>query len=82
MLFMLVFGGFGVLDTFLRNFTQNEILLSLLFFGVISIVSTLISLPFSYYSTFVIEEKFGFNKMTKKLFFSDTIKSFVLSSLI
>jgi len=45
-------------------------------------VQTIISLPFSYYSTFVIEEKFGFNKMSKKLFFLDTIKSILLSIII
>jgi len=56
--------------------------LALAFFGSISVISMLVSLPFSYYSTFVIEEKFGFNKMTKKLFFTDTIKGLVLSALI
>jgi STE24 endopeptidase len=39
-------------------------------------------LPFSYYSTFIIEEKFGFNKMTKKLFFLDTIKGLLLSAVL
>ena len=78
----LVFGLFGSLDSFLRNYTENSILLALAFFGIISLVSTLISLPFSYYSTFVIEEKFGFNKMTRKLFFADMAKSLLLSAII
>jgi STE24 endopeptidase len=82
MLAILVFGGFGWLDEFWRNYTQNQILLALMFFGSISIISTLISLPFSYYSTFVIEEKFGFNKMSKTLFFTDTLKWLFLSALI
>jgi len=66
----------------LRGFTENSILLALIFFGIISVVSTIIGLPFSYYATFVIEEKFGFNKMTKKLFFSDMLKGLFLSALI
>lgn len=82
MLLILVFGGFGWLDGFWRQYTENPILLALAFFGSISVVSTIISLPFSYYGTFVIEEKFGFNKMTKKLFFTDAIKGLLLSALI
>lgn len=82
MLLILVFWGFGWLDTFLRGFTENTIILTLSFFGVISLVSTIVWLPFSYYGTFVIEEKFGFNKMTKTLFFTDTLKGLLLSALI
>ncbi len=82
MLAILVFGWFWALDEFLRQYTQNTILLALWFFGIISIVSTIVSLPFSYYATFVLEEKFGFNKMTRWLFFSDAIKGLFLSALI
>jgi len=82
MLAILVFWGFWVLDEFLRQYTNNTILLALGFFGIISVSSTLISLPFSYYSTFILEEKFGFNKMTRGLFFSDTVKWLILSTLI
>ncbi len=82
MLLILVFGWFGWLDDFFRQYTQNEILLALYFFGTVSFFSTLFSLPFSYYSTFVIEEKFWFNKMTKKLFFIDALKWLFLSALI
>ncbi len=79
---VLYFGGFGLLDSFLRQYTENNILLALCFFGSITIVSLCISLPFSYYSSFVIEEKFGFNKMTRTIFFTDTLKSLFLSALI
>lgn len=82
MLLILVFWGFGWLDGFVRSFTENQILMALGFFWIISLVSTIVGLPFSYYGTFVIEEKFGFNKMTKKLFFTDTIKWLMLSALI
>jgi len=82
MLLVLVLWGFWTLDIFLRNYTENPILLALAFFGVISVLSTLVSLPFSYYATFVIEEEFGFNKMTRKLFFLDMMKSMLLSFVI
>ena len=81
-LILLIFGFFGALDTLLRDFIGNEILLALWFFAVISILQTIVWIPFSYYSTFVIEEKFGFNKMTKKLFFIDALKSLLLSFVI
>ena len=80
--FVLVFGCFGHLYSFVRQFSENDILLSLYFFWIIVFLQTLISLPFSYYSTFVIEEKFWFNKMTKKLFLTDFVKSLFLTALI
>ena len=73
---------FWILDTFLWNYTDNTILLSLYFFWIIILIQTIIWFPFSYYSTFVIEEKFWFNKMTKKLFFIDSIKWLLLTYLI
>lgn len=81
-LLVLVFWGFWWLDEFLRQYISWEIVLALSFFGIIVFLQTLIGLPFSYYQTFVIEEKFWFNKMTKKIFFLDTIKSLLLSALI
>ena len=82
MLLILMFWGFGWLDSFWREYSENPIVLALVFFGTISVISTIVSLPFSYYGTFVIEEKFGFNKMTRKLFFTDSIKWLFLSALI
>lgn len=79
---MIVFWLFGLFDSLLREYTNNAIVLALLFFGVISLIQTILSLPFSYYGTFVIEEKYGFNKMTQKLFFLDTLKSLLLSAAI
>lgn len=52
-----------------------------LFLGV-QVISSLVTLPLRYYSTFVLEEKFGFNKTTKKVFFTDIIKEQVLSVVI
>lgn len=57
-------------------------MMALFFFGIIMIGSDIVTTPFSYYSTFVIEEKFGFNKTTRKLFFIDKLKGWLMSGLI
>jgi len=73
------FGLLGVLDFLLRNYSpENEISLSLLFFGSIFFINDIISIPFQLYKIFVIEEKFGFNKMNLKTFIIDKLKSYIL----
>ncbi len=79
---MLLFGGFGLVDSWLRPLIENQIVLALVFFGVIMIVSDVISIPFQWYSTFVIEEKYGFNKTTAKTFILDKLKGYVLGAVI
>ncbi len=79
---VLYLGGFGWLDSFLRPLFSNELYLSLVFFGVLFILSDLSSIPFSLYSTFVIEERFGFNKTTPKLFIMDKLKGYLLTIVI
>ena len=76
------FDGFQLVDNFARSYTQNPILVALIFFGVIMIGSDILTTPFSYYKTFVIEEKFGFNKTTKKIFWLDKLKGWLMSALI
>ena len=77
-----LFKGFALVDNYVRQFTNNEIGVTLLFFGIIMIGNDILSTPFSYYHTFVIEEKFGFNKSTKKLFWIDKIKGWLLTIII
>ena len=73
----------GKLDNLLRSFSfENEISLSLLFFGSIFFINEVISIPFQLYRNFIIEEKFGFNKMSFKTFFLDKIKSYFLVIII
>lgn len=79
---MLLFGGFGLVDSWIRPLIENQIVLALIFFGVIMIVSDVISIPFQWYSTFVIEEKYGFNKTTAKTFILDKLKGYVLGAVI
>jgi STE24 endopeptidase len=79
---MLMSGGFGYLDSLLRPFFDNDIWLALVFFGTILIASDILSLPFQVYSTFVIEERFGFNKTTRKTFIADKIKGYLIGGLV
>ncbi|KAK9478280.1 peptidase family M48-domain-containing protein [Lipomyces japonicus] len=60
----------------------GQITQSVIFFLIYNLASTILSLPFALYSTFVIEEKFGFNKQTPKLFITDLIKSQLLTVII
>lgn len=81
-LVFLLADGFEYIDNIARSFTDKPLLIALIFFGIIAIASDIITTPFSYYSTFVIEEKFGFNKTTKKLFVLDKLKGLLMSAII
>ncbi len=74
--------GFEIVDTMARGFSNHPIVVALTFFGIIMFASDIISTPFSYYRTFVIEEKFGFNKTTQKTFFLDKVKGWFISALL
>jgi len=79
---LIAFGIFGLLDEALRDYFSNPVWLALAFFGVLFIASEIFSFPFQLYSTFVIEEKFGFNKTDKKTFVLDKVKGLLLVFLI
>ena len=72
------FGFFGILDEFVRSKTTNPVYAGLVFFLIIFVINDLINLPFSLFKNFVIEEKFGFNKMTISIFIKDKLKSYFL----
>jgi STE24 endopeptidase len=74
--------GFKYVDNFARSISENPIIIALIFFGIIMIGSDILNTPFSYYKTFVIEEKFGFNKSTKKTFWLDKIKGIFLMAIL
>ena len=76
------FEGFKFVDELARLSTNNAILVALIFFGIILLGSDILTTPFSYYKTFVIEEKFGFNKMTRKTFWLDKLKSWLMSIIL
>ncbi len=75
-------GGFSALDAYTRSLAMGPVVSGLVFIGILSGLKFIISLPFSIYSTFVIEERFGFNKTTVRLFIIDTIKSILLSVVL
>ena len=81
-LLFLGFGGFRLIDDIAIGFSDHAIVQALVFFGLLSLGSALISLPFSYLHTFTIEEKYGFNKTTPSIFFSDMIKSTMLAIVL
>jgi STE24 endopeptidase len=81
-LLMLLLGGFAFLDNYIRLFTNNEILISLLFFGVLGFASDLLSTPFSIYRTFLIEEKFVFNKTNPGTYIKYKLKGWLLGLVI
>jgi STE24 endopeptidase len=82
MVFILVSGGFARMDVFVRQFAHHPITVALLFFGILGLVSNLLSLPFDVYHVFVLEEKFGFNRTTVKTFILDRVKGLLLSVVI
>lgn len=81
-LVVLLLGGFGWLDLLLREYIGDTTWLGLAFFGVIMVASEIISLPFDYYATFVIEERFGFNKSTRKTFWLDQLKGLLMTIIL
>ena len=80
---ILLNGILGYLDSFLRTLTfENELSLSLLFFASIYLINDLLKTPFQLYRIFVIEEKYGFNKMKISTFIFDKIKGYLISIVI
>ena len=81
-LLMLFDGGFTFLDEFVRGVSESIYLRTLMFFGILGFTFDVISIPFQIYGTFVLEEKFGFNKTTIKTFAFDKLKSWAISILL
>lgn len=76
------YDGFELLDTFARSFSENPIIIALIFFGILVFASDILSLPFGYYNTFVIEEKYGFNKTNTATFFFDKMKGWGMMGVV
>ncbi len=75
-------GFFGTINAWLESNISSPLWVSLAFFGLIFIISDVINLPFSIYKTFIIEQKFGFNKTTPGIFIGDKIKGLFLTVII
>lgn len=78
----LLFDGFVFLDNFVSGITENQIVRGLLFFAMLGFVADLLSTPFDVYDTFVIEDKFGFNKATPKIYITDKLKTYLIVVII
>lgn len=81
-LVFLITGGFAWVDVWAQTVSGSYVVQPLLFFAVLSLASGIIGLPFELYNTFVIEEKFGFNKTTIRTFVTDKLKGVVLGAVI
>lgn len=75
---LLTFGFFPVLNRFSLTISADPIIRTMIFVGIYMILNSLIDIPFSYIKNFRIEEKYGFNKTTKKTFVLDLLKSLVM----
>lgn len=75
-------GGFALIDLLARSLSMNIVIISLIFFFIIGFVSDIINIPFSYYDTFVIEKKYGFNTMTVRTFITDHLKSWFIALIV
>ena len=82
LLIFIMLGGFNCLDRFGRSFGFGEIRTGLIFAGSLLLLAELLRLPASAYHTFIIEEKYGFNKTTPRTFVLDTLKSWLLAGLV
>ncbi len=82
MFLMVLFAGFALVNNWALSVSVNPILAALVFFGILMLASDLLTTPFSIYDTFVIEEKFGFNKTTPKTFVLDKLKGYLLGAII
>ena len=80
-LLMLFFFAFGLISEYAVSLSDSVIVQSCIFFIIFHLLTTFLGMPFSYYSTFFIEEKYGFNKTTLKTFIADKIKGLFISSL-
>ncbi|MBQ1674159.1 MAG: M48 family metallopeptidase [Bacteroidales bacterium] len=76
------FGGFGLFDAAARTVSGHPVVQALVFWGIFYLLSWVISIPFDLYRTFVIEQRFGFNRTTPGLFAADAVKSLLMNMII
>ena len=75
-------GGFNFLDQIVRSWDFGPIANGLCYIGILMIAYELLTLPFSVYATFVIEERFGFNRTTPRVYITDRLKGLALAVLL
>jgi STE24 endopeptidase len=79
---LFIFLLLNIYNSWTASLDLSFILSGMVFFILLTYAETLLSIPFSLYSTFRIENKYGFNTMTFKLWITDTIKSLLISTIL
>ncbi len=79
---LLITGSLGELDQWLRQYIHHEILLALVFFLGLYLIADILSIPLQWYNTFVLEERFGFNKTTVRTFWLDKLKGYLVALVL
>jgi STE24 endopeptidase len=74
--------GFPFVDRWVQAYHQGPVITGMIFIGALALLKVILSLPFSIYSTFVIEERFGFNKTTGSTFIKDLVKGLFLAVIL
>jgi STE24 endopeptidase len=82
LMLMLLLQGFALVNTWALSISESPVWSALIFFGMLMLAFDLLTTPFDLYSTFVIEEKFGFNKTTVKTYILDKLKGWLLGAVI
>jgi STE24 endopeptidase len=83
LIIIVIIGGlFNNLDLLIRSWELSPLVNGLLFFGILFFIQDVINIPFSLYCIFIIEEKYGFNKLNLKTFFIDKVKGYFLLTII
>lgn len=78
---LMLSGGFVIVDDYVSTLSNSPIIRSLLFFGFLGLAADLLSTPFDVYDTFVIEQRFGFNKTSTSTYIKDKLKSWMLAAV-
>jgi STE24 endopeptidase len=75
-------GGINIITNIFSNLINNQLIIGAMVIISVMLISSLIDLPLTLYKNFIIDEKFGFNRMTKYIFITDIIKQLILSIVI
>jgi STE24 endopeptidase len=82
MLLLFILGGFGWYDGLITGITSHYIIHVLIFFGTFALLSDILTTPFDLYNTFVLEERYGFNRTTARTYIMDKVKGWLIGALI
>ncbi|MEA3463116.1 MAG: M48 family metallopeptidase [Bacteroidota bacterium] len=82
MLFLFIFGVFGWYDGLIDGISRHYIIHVLVFFGTFALAGDLLTTPFDLYNTFVLEERYGFNRTTPRTYILDKLKGWLIGAIL